>query len=287
MLCGFLQIGRSVLPWWLRLRVAAQAAAAVAYLHTLPAAIGGPLIHRDIKPANIFLDGRLNAKLGDVGLAIPAAAATAAKSSSSKLAEEQAMVGTYPYLPPEYKSSGALSVKTDVYALGVSLLQLATGQLERLQELVPRCKEAVAAGQSAQVIDSKAGTWDEAAGERLLCLGLWCCADAAVDRPDSQQIATEMAKLWVAADQAIRRAQQQQAAAAAGGWAGSGPSAGMQMAAGSSNSSDVRQQPWQQQGHGAVSDATNSPWAVTGSGPSGSGGSFWRFITSGGPQTCR
>jgi serine/threonine protein kinase len=52
-----------VLPWWLRLRVAAQVSAAIAYLHSLPASAGGPLIHRDIKPANMFLDGRLNAKV--------------------------------------------------------------------------------------------------------------------------------------------------------------------------------------------------------------------------------
>jgi serine/threonine protein kinase len=58
------QGGRCVLPWWLRLRVAAQISAAIAYLHTLPASVGGPLIHRDIKPANMFLDGRLNAKVG-------------------------------------------------------------------------------------------------------------------------------------------------------------------------------------------------------------------------------
>lgn len=59
------QAGRRVLPWWLRLRVAAQVSAAITYLHTLPASAGGPLIHRDIKPANMFLDGRLNAKVGE------------------------------------------------------------------------------------------------------------------------------------------------------------------------------------------------------------------------------
>lgn len=58
-----LQAGRCVLPWWLRLRVAAQISAAIAYLHNLPSSVGGPLIHRDIKPANMFLDGRLNAKV--------------------------------------------------------------------------------------------------------------------------------------------------------------------------------------------------------------------------------
>jgi interleukin-1 receptor-associated kinase 1 len=63
-----LQGGRCVLPWWLRLRVAAQIASAIAYLHTLPASVGGPLIHRDIKPANMFLDGRLNAKVWFFGV---------------------------------------------------------------------------------------------------------------------------------------------------------------------------------------------------------------------------
>lgn len=60
--------GRPPLPWCCRVRCAAQAGSALAYLH----AQDPPLIHRDIKPANIFIDGRLNAKLGDVGLAAPA-----------------------------------------------------------------------------------------------------------------------------------------------------------------------------------------------------------------------
>lgn len=62
--CCAAQAGRCVLPWWLRLRLAAQISAAIAYLHNLPSSAGGPLIHRDIKPANMFLDGRLNAKVG-------------------------------------------------------------------------------------------------------------------------------------------------------------------------------------------------------------------------------
>lgn len=82
--------------------MAAQVAAAIAYLHGLPASAGGPLVHRDIKPANWFLDGRLNAKLGDVGLATPVADATAA-SRNRAAGREQDMVGTYPYLAPEYK----------------------------------------------------------------------------------------------------------------------------------------------------------------------------------------
>jgi serine/threonine protein kinase len=98
------QGGRRVLPWWLRLRVAAQVSAAVAYLHGLPASAGGPLVHRDIKPANWFLDGRLNAKLGDMGLALPLADAEAASRRRGGAGDrEQAMVGTWQYMPPEYR----------------------------------------------------------------------------------------------------------------------------------------------------------------------------------------
>ena len=93
-----------MLPWWLRLRVAAQVSAAVAYLHGLPASAGGPLVHRDIKPANWFRDGRLNDKLGDMGLALPLAEAEAAARRRAGGADrEAAMVGTWQYMPPEYR----------------------------------------------------------------------------------------------------------------------------------------------------------------------------------------
>jgi serine/threonine protein kinase len=100
-----------VLPWWLRLRVAAQVSAAVAYLHGLPASAGGPLVHRDIKPANWFLDGRLNAKLGDMGLALPLCEAEAASRRRGGAADrEQAMVGTWQYMPPEYRCEQGVCV---------------------------------------------------------------------------------------------------------------------------------------------------------------------------------
>lgn len=239
--------------------MAAQVAAAVAYLHTLPASAGGPLIHRDIKPANMFLDGRLNAKLGDVGLA--SLAAGSGTSSSRRKAGEQDMVGTYPYLAPEYRSSGTISLKTDVYALGVSLLQLATGQQERLQGIVQRCGEAAAAGAVSRLLDPAAGSWDEAAGERFLCLGLWCCCASADGRPSSSVVAHELAKLHEAADLARK---------AATNWWAHSSSAGSRTGRLADTTAGIGGQ--QQPCLVAPGDLLSASSAPT-------GGSFWRFLT--------
>jgi hypothetical protein len=181
------------------------------------------------------------------------------------------MVGTYPYLPPEYKSSGTISVKGDVYALGMSLLQLATGRLERLHDLVPHVKQGLEAGQVQGLLDSKAGEWDEAAGQRLLTLGLWGVTEHCESRPSSSVLAQELAKLWVAADQALKlQANWGTAATPTAGSSGVGLQ-GVQAGVG-----------WPQ---GAGLSAAGLA-ASTGSGgaPGGVAGSFWKFLTSTGRE---
>ncbi|CAA6664619.1 unnamed protein product [Spirodela intermedia] len=108
------------LPWQLRFRIAAEIATGLLFLHqTKPE----PLVHRDLKPGNILLDHNFVSKIADVGLArlVPAAVADAVTQYRLTVA-----AGTFCYIDPEYQQSGMLGIKSDIYALGIILLQLVT-----------------------------------------------------------------------------------------------------------------------------------------------------------------
>jgi serine/threonine protein kinase len=79
------------------------------------------MVHRDVKPSNILLDAHSNAWLSDFGTA-HVADATASLTGSS-------VIGTPQYMAPEQARGEPVSQQTDVYALGIVLYQMCTGQL--------------------------------------------------------------------------------------------------------------------------------------------------------------
>lgn len=179
----------------MRLKIAAQIASALQYLHSVSPS---PIIHRDIKPANFFLGPDLDAKLGDVGLASAAHNPPTSSSSSSRRPGDEA-VGTWAYLAPEYKSQGQSSVKTDVYAYGISLLQLLTAARESPQ-LLDQSRKALQHHQLSSLLDSRGGNWEPVVAERVLRLALWCAMDKPEDRPHMAAIATELLRICQALD---------------------------------------------------------------------------------------
>jgi serine/threonine-protein kinase len=79
------------------------------------------VVHRDLKPANILLSRSGRIKLTDFGIARPGAVSIHTMDSGK-------VVGTLPYLAPEQLDGKELTARTDIYALGATLYELATGR---------------------------------------------------------------------------------------------------------------------------------------------------------------
>jgi hypothetical protein len=104
------RIGR--LPADKGLEIARQLCAGLAAAHEYG------VLHRDLKPANIMLDGRGKVRITDFGLA----------AFAEDIAAEEIRSGTPAYMAPEQTAGLEVTVRSDLYSLGLVLFEVFTGK---------------------------------------------------------------------------------------------------------------------------------------------------------------
>ena len=107
-------------------------ALAIEIADALDAAHGSGIVHRDLKPANVMLT-RSGSKLLDFGLAKAKTAAVAGRGESVLvttpvgLTVQGTILGTFQYMAPETIEGQEADARTDIFAFGVVLYEMATG----------------------------------------------------------------------------------------------------------------------------------------------------------------
>ncbi|KAL4539242.1 hypothetical protein Ndes2437A_g02208 [Nannochloris sp. 'desiccata'] len=81
------------------------------------------VVHRDLKSKNVFLSSRLDAKIGDVGIAAVQTQAGFLTASAGQV------VGTLAWSAPELLLGKRCTEKVDIYSFGIVLWEIATGNI--------------------------------------------------------------------------------------------------------------------------------------------------------------
>jgi interleukin-1 receptor-associated kinase 1 len=193
--------GATIWQWATRYGIVRDIATGLHYVHHEYEPM---VLHRDIKASNVMLDTSFGARLGDFGLACTV---DVDRNSATGVG------GTWGYIAPEYAMSGKATRQTDIYALGVLILEVVTGKhalihgavddddvhitdrvwrLHRQQRL-PECLDAVVLPSSSENDEERQL---EAAGdaERLLLLGLACSSPNPSERPTMPEVVQVIAK---------------------------------------------------------------------------------------------
>ncbi|KAK4584215.1 hypothetical protein RGQ29_022097 [Quercus rubra] len=175
------------LSWQLRFRIAAEIATGLLFLHqTKPE----PVVHCDLKPGNILLGHNYLSKISDVGLSrvVPAVDENVTQFHTTSA------VGTFCYIDPEYQQTGMLDVKSDIYSLGIMLLQLITAKPP--MGLAYIVEQSIENGTFTEMLDPAVLDWPV---EEALCfakLALQCAELRRKDRPDlCKEVLPELSRL--------------------------------------------------------------------------------------------
>ncbi|KAH6758254.1 Wall-associated kinase family protein [Perilla frutescens var. frutescens] len=176
--------------WNMRLKIAADIADALAYLHYSSCI---PIYHRDIKSSNILLGEKYVVKVSDFGIS---------KSVEEDKTHLTTLVkGSFGYLDPEYLQSGQFTDKSDVYSFGVVLVELLSGQRPISSETTQDGKNLAARfleSMEEQILDSILDPLVKEQGQKeevikVARLAQRCLNLKGKRRPTMKEVATELA----------------------------------------------------------------------------------------------
>ncbi|XP_043703038.1 L-type lectin-domain containing receptor kinase S.4 [Telopea speciosissima] len=176
---------KSTLSWEQRFKIIKGVASGLLYLHEEWEQV---VIHRDVKASNVLLDGEMNGRLGDFGLA--RLYEHGSNPSTTRV------VGTLGYLAPELTRTGKATTSSDVFAFGAVLLEVVCGrrpiEAKALPEeliLVDWVWDRWREGCILEVVDPKLkGDYDEIEAVLVLKLGLMCSNCTPTARPSMRQV---------------------------------------------------------------------------------------------------
>nr|ASM47254.1 exopolysaccharide receptor [Trema levigatum] len=192
--------GHQPLSWTARAQIALGAAKGIEYIHDHTKA---RYVHRDIKTTNILLDEGLRAKVADFGLAKLVERANEDDFIATRL------VGTPGYLPPESVKELQVTPKTDVFAFGVVLAELITGQRalirdnresNKMKSLITVVKrifqdEDTESALEAAIDGNLQGSYPSEDVFKMAEVAELCLREEAVDRPEMRDIVVTLSQI--------------------------------------------------------------------------------------------
>ncbi|KAF8093559.1 hypothetical protein N665_0383s0184 [Sinapis alba] len=175
----FHQNNKPSLPWFIRFKVIFEVACGLAFLHSSKPE---PIVHCDLTPGNILLNRNYVSKIANVSLA---KLVTDVAPDNVMMYKHSVLDGTLHYIDPEYHQTGMIGPNSDLYAFGITILQLLTAR--QPSGLIHAVENAVKKGTLTEILDKSITGWPLIETEELARTGLKCAEFRCQDRPDLRE----------------------------------------------------------------------------------------------------